>query len=167
MVPPLDLDALEPLLAQVRGICLSGGPDIDPASYDARRHPELGPVEPRLDRFELALARHADERGLPILAICRGMQALNVVARGHAAPAPSRPPRHELEHRQTEPGTETTHGVDDRRGQPAGGADGRAARREVNSFHHQGVDRLGHGLRAVAWSPDGVIEGVEAPGRRS
>ena len=63
------------------GVCLSGGPDIDPGAYGAEPDPELGPTEPALDAFELALARAADARGMPILGICRGAQLLNV-ARG-------------------------------------------------------------------------------------
>ena len=81
VLPPLGLDAIRPLLARLSAVCLSGGPDLDPAAYAAQPHPELGPTEPELDRFELELAREAWERGLPVLAICRGAQALNV-ARG-------------------------------------------------------------------------------------
>ena len=70
-----------PLVDRLAGICLSGGPDLDPAAYGADPPPQLGPIEPRLDAFELAVARAADALGLPILGICRGCQALNV-ARG-------------------------------------------------------------------------------------
>ncbi len=80
VLPPLG-DA-EALLERLDGVCLSGGPDLDPDAYGApERHAELGPTEPGLDAFELALARAADERGLPLLGICRGAQTLNV-ARG-------------------------------------------------------------------------------------
>ena len=164
VVPPMELDALQPLLSQVAGICLSGGPDIDPACYGAERHPEVGPVEPHLDRFELALARHADDCGLPILAICRGMQALNVSREGTLHQHLPDRVGTKLEHRQTEPGTRTTHEVTIAEDSRLAALMGRT-HAEVNSFHHQAVDRLGHGLRAVAWSGDGVIEGVEAPGR--
>jgi putative glutamine amidotransferase len=164
VVPPLDLEALQPLLSQVSGICLSGGPDLDPSFYGAEPHPELGPVEPRLDRFEIALARHADDRGLPILAICRGMQTLNVAREGTLHQHLPDRPGAELQHRQTEVGTETTHDVDIAEGSQVAGLMG-STHAEVNSFHHQGIDRLGHGLRAVAWSSDGVIEAVEAPAR--
>src|SRR3954451_16731974 len=82
VTPPLDLEAIEPLLDRFDGICLSGGPDLDPSGYGAEPHPELGPTEPDLDRFELAVARRADAREIPILAICRGTQALNVVRGG-------------------------------------------------------------------------------------
>src|SRR4051812_24831539 len=82
VLPPVGTDHLAPLIARLDGICLSGGPDLDPAAYGAdERHAELGPTEPSLDAFELSLARLALMRKLPILAICRGSQALNV-ARG-------------------------------------------------------------------------------------
>ena len=81
VVPPMPGPAIPALLDRVDGICLSGGPDLHPDAYGATPHAELGPTEPRLDAFELALARAADERDMPILAICRGMQVLNV-ARG-------------------------------------------------------------------------------------
>src|SRR5918995_3272438 len=81
VMPPLAPDSINPLLDQVAGICLSGGPDLDPKTYDAVAHSELGPTWPELDFVELAVAKGADQRELPVLAICRGMQALNV-ARG-------------------------------------------------------------------------------------
>src|SRR5690349_13017604 len=77
VLPPCVSD-LESLIARLDGVCLSGGPDLDPEAYGAReRHAELGPTEPSLDAFELALARAALERGMPLLGICRGAQALN------------------------------------------------------------------------------------------
>jgi putative glutamine amidotransferase len=157
VLPPLG--AAEALIDRLDGICLSGGPDLDPAAYGAsERHGELGPTEPDLDAFELALARAADERGLPVLGICRGVQALNV-ARGGTLH------QHVAGHRQTEPGTATTHTVVVERGSRLAGVVGARPLR-VNSFHHQAVDVLGSGLRAVAWAPDGTVEAVEAPGAR-
>src|SRR6476659_4765187 len=83
VLPPVGTDHLGPLLDRLDGLCLSGGPDLDPAAYGAGdRHPELGPTEPSLDAFELSLARQAVSRNLPILAICRGAQALNVACGG-------------------------------------------------------------------------------------
>ena len=103
VLPPLG-DAAA-YLDRLDGICLSGGPDLDPDAYGApERHAELGPTEPGLDAFELELARAADARGLPILGICRGAQALNV-ARGGTLH------QHLPGHRQTEPATATTHTV--------------------------------------------------------
>jgi putative glutamine amidotransferase len=155
VLPPLG-DA-EALLDRLDGICLSGGPDLDPDAYGAvERHAELGPTEPDLDTFELALARCADERGIPILGICRGAQALNV-ARGGTLH------QHITAHRQAEPATATTHTVYvDAGTRLARLVGGRPLR--VNSFHHQAVDVLGRGLQAVAHAADGTIEAIEAPG---
>jgi putative glutamine amidotransferase len=163
VIPPMAPDAIEPLLDRLDGICLSGGPDLDPETYRAEPHSELGPVEPALDRFELDVARRADSRGMPILAICRGMQALNVARGGtlhqHLPELPGK-----LAHRQQEPGDVPTHGVTIEA--PSLLAEAVGARElEVNSFHHQAIDRLGESLRVVACAKDGTIEGVEDPGR--
>jgi putative glutamine amidotransferase len=164
VMPPLELAAIEPLLDRLTGICLSGGPDLDPVAYAERPHPDLGPTEPDLDRFELELARRADERGLPILAICRGMQALNVSRGGSLHQHLPDRPGVTIDHRRREGADHTIHGV-------TVAADSRLARllgrreADVNSFHHQATHQIGNGLRAVAWSPDGVIEGLEAPAR--
>ena len=83
VVPPLASEMIGTFLDRVDGLCLAGGPDIHPAAYGAEPHAFLGPTEPRLDAFELELVRAADERGLPLLAICRGAQLVNV-ARGGA-----------------------------------------------------------------------------------
>jgi putative glutamine amidotransferase len=157
VLPPLG-DAAA-LLDRLDGICLSGGPDLDPNAYGAvERHAELGPTEPGLDAFELALARAADARGIPILGICRGAQALNV-ARGGTLH------QHIPAHRQTEPATATTHTVHVESGTLLSQLVGTRPLR-VNSFHHQAVDALGRGLRAVAHAADGTIEAVEAGGAR-
>ncbi len=102
VMPPMAEDAIEPLLDRLDGICLSGGPDLDPALYEAEPHPELGPIEPDLDRFELAVAARADAREMPILAICRGTQALNIV-RGGALHQHLPDLSTEVAHRQTDP----------------------------------------------------------------
>jgi putative glutamine amidotransferase len=166
VMPPLSEDAIEPLLDRLDGICLSGGPDLDPAGYGAEPHPELGPIEPNLDRFELAVARRADAREMPILAICRGTQAINVVRGGtlhQHLPEIST----EIVHRQRTPGNQTSHPVEVVPGSELaaalGGADIDVI--DVNSFHHQALDRLGEGLVVSARAPDGTIEGVEDPSR--
>jgi putative glutamine amidotransferase len=153
VLPPLALELVPGLLAPLAGVCLSGGPDIDPASYGAEPHPELGPVEAEMDAFELAVARQADAAGLPVLGICRGAQTLNVVRGGTLL-------QHVPDHRQTEPGWTVTHGVEVEPGSRLARVLG-AGTLSVNSFHHQAVERLGDGLRAVAWAPDGTIEGIE------
>ena len=166
VMPPLREDAIEPLLDRLDGICLSGGPDLDPAGYGAEPHPELGPTEPDLDRFELAVARRADAREMPILAICRGTQALNVVRGGtlhqHLPDLSSRDRRTASARPAPRPATRS-------RSSPAAGWRGaRSApsrRLDVNSFHHQAIDRLGEGLEVSARAPDGTIEAVEDPSR--
>src|SRR3954454_20838439 len=95
VLPPCVRD-VEGLLGRLDGVCLSGGPDLDPAAYGAsERHVELGPTEPSLDAFELSLVKMALMRKLPILAICRGSQALNVACGGTLH-------QHVPNHRQTE-----------------------------------------------------------------
>jgi putative glutamine amidotransferase len=167
VMPPLAEDAIEPLLDRLDGICLSGGPDLDPSLYEAEPHPQLGPIEPDLDRFELAVAARADAREMPILAICRGTQALNIV-RGGALHQHLPDISEELAHRQTNPGTEPSHPVevdpDSQLWEAFGG--GEIEVTDVNSFHHQAIDRLGDGLRVSARAPDGTIEAIEDPGRR-
>ena len=113
VLPPCVSD-LESLISRLDGVCLSGGPDLDPEAYGAReRHAELGPTEPSLDAFELALARAAVERGMPLLGICRGAQALNVACGGTLH-------QHLPGHRQSEPGCRVSHEVEVLRRHPAG-----------------------------------------------
>ena len=152
VLPPLH-DGMATLLDRLDGICLSGGPDLDPAAYGARAHEQLGPTEPQLDRFELELARAADSVGMPLLGICRGAQALNV-ARGGTLH------QHVEGHRQTELATQPVHAV---RIAPRSRASRVLKTRAtmVNSFHHQAVDELGADLVATAWAPDGTIEAIE------
>jgi putative glutamine amidotransferase len=157
VLPPVGTDHLMPLIERLDGICLSGGPDLDPAAYGAEdRHAELGPTEPSLDAFELSLARLALKRGLPILAICRGSQALNVACGGTLR-------QHVPGHRQTATATEATHDVEiaprSRLYRMV-----RTRTLAVNSFHHQAVDELGEGLRVVATAPDGTIAAIEGDG---
>jgi len=160
VLPPLG-DATA-YVDRLDGICLSGGPDLDPAAYGAAdRHPELGPTEPTLDSFELELALAADERGLPLLGICRGAQALNVARGGTLHQHLPDVTDGSITHRQAESGRQTTHTVTVAEGSRLAAIVG-AGELDVNSFHHQAAAELGRGLRAVAWAPDGVIEGIES-----
>jgi putative glutamine amidotransferase len=164
VIPPLARPALEPPLDGLAGICLSGGPDIHPSAYGEPAHPELGPTWPDLDRFELALARAADARMLPVLAICRGAQALNVARGGTLLQHVPDRFGDAVGHRQSGYGPSPAHPIRVEPGSALAHALGRT-RFDVNSYHHQAVGTVGRGLRAVAWSPDGVVEGIEAPGR--
>ena len=157
VLPPTGTDHLGPLLERLDGLCLSGGPDLDPAAYGAPdRHVELGPTEPSLDAFELSLVRMGLQRGLPILAICRGSQALNVACGGTLH-------QHVPGHRQTEMATEPTHEVEIESRSRLHRIT-RSRTLSVNSFHHQAVDELGDGLRVVGRATDGTIEAIEGDG---
>jgi len=165
VVPPLEADRIDAFLDRVDGVCLSGGPDLVPAAYGAQPHPRLGPTEPDLDRFELDLARAADRRGMPVLAICRGAQLLNIVRGGTLHQHLPDLVGSAIEHRQLADGAQPTHEVTLTTAGTLTRALGAGTLR-VNSFHHQAVDRLGAGLRVVGRAPDDVIEAFEDPGER-
>ena len=160
ILPPLLPEVIDLLVARLDGLLLTGGPDLHPGTYGKTPHPALGPTEREIDVFELAVIRAAERRGLPILAICRGMQALNVARGGTLVQdLPSERPGG-LPHRQEEAGRVPTHSVSLAEGSRIARIAG-TTELEVNSFHHQAIDRLGAGLRPVGWAPDGVIEAVE------
>ncbi len=164
VAPPLHPTAFESLLDSVSGICLSGGPDLDPLSYGARRHESLGPTCQELDATELALARAADARGLPVLAICRGLQLLNVSRGGTLHQHVPDLLGESIAHRQEKPGTEPTHWVTLKGPSRLAGIV-RRRRLKVNSFHHQAADRIGAGLIVTSRAADGCIESLEAVDR--
>lgn len=163
VLSPLDRGNIEPLVARLAAVCLSGGPDIHPSSYAAAAHSELGPTEPEVDDFELALARAADAHQLPVLGICRGAQALNIARGGTLHQHLPDGLQTSLEHRQQDPSDVVTHEVEIAPHSLLARSMKRP-RVTVNSFHHQAVDRLGRDLVAVAWSRDGVVEAIEARG---
>jgi len=153
------------LLDHLSGLVLSGGADVDPAHYGQERHPKLGRVIPERDAFELALAREALRRGLPILAICRGQQVLNVATGGTLLQdIPSQIPGSTVDHDPDAERWEQVHRVTIRPGtrlREILGTDSVA----VNSFHHQAVGTPGKGVEVSATAEDGVVEGIELPGQ--
>jgi putative glutamine amidotransferase len=166
VMPPIDPGLAPSLLAGVAGVCLSGGPDVDPEAYGADRHPKLGPTHPEIDRFELAVVREAARLGLPVLAICRGAQVLNVAHGGDLIQDIADDVPGAVRHQRAK-GTDPVvwHEVrvePESRLARALGVD----RLEVNSFHHQAPRRIGAGLRAVAHAPDGIVEAIEGDGGR-
>lgn len=153
LLPVTPEDQLDELLDAVDGIVLSGGGDLDPARYGVEPAPETDRIDPRRDRFDLALTQRVLERRTPALAVCRGIQVLNVLRGGTLH---QHLPSHRLLDRPKEPG----HPVLVTAGTRLAGAVGAGAL-EVNSLHHQGLDRLGQGLVPVAVADDGLVEAVE------
>jgi putative glutamine amidotransferase len=149
---PLDVDP-DVAMSRLDGIVLSGGADVDPARYDAQRHAAVTVVEPERDEFEFALLRSALDVGAPVLGICRGLQLLNVHLGGSLD-------QHVVEHSRYDISTSTVaHEVEFADGSLLASLYGPS--RQVNSLHHQVVDRLGDGLTVTARAPDGAIEGLE------
>jgi putative glutamine amidotransferase len=152
------------LWQRLDGLILTGGGDIEPARFGEPRHPSVDDVSPARDELELGLTRRAVTEDVPLFAICRGIQVLNVALGGSLVQdLPSEWPN-ALVHSQKAPRHEPTHpvkvmGEGTRLGRVLGSLEV-----EVNSMHHQAIKRLGEGLREVAWAPDGVIEGVEMAG---
>jgi putative glutamine amidotransferase len=167
MIPPdprLESDP-DTVLDLVDGLILAGGADIDPSSYGAEPHPKTNGTVPERDRSELALARRAVERNLPLLGICRGMQLLNVARRGTLRQHLPDEVGHE-EHRRN-PGSfvNSEHQV---RLEP-GSLAARAAGEElhaIKSHHHQGIAEIGEGLRVTGVSVlDDLPEAIETDGQ--
>jgi gamma-glutamyl-gamma-aminobutyrate hydrolase PuuD len=160
LVPPgADLDTT---LDVVDGLVFSGGSDIDPELYGGEAHAEtLGVIRER-DDFELALMRAALDRDVPMLAICRGSQVLNVVRGGDIEQHV--PDRIGSQVHREVPGVFSVHDVAVEPGSRLASILG--DRHDVKSSHHQGFGRIGDGLAVTAQSPEGTIEGLEDPSRR-
>jgi putative glutamine amidotransferase len=153
-------------LDRIDGLLLSGGADVDPAAYGAEPHPATTGTVPERDACEIALVRRALERDLPLLAICRGMQIMNVACGGTLHQHLPELLGHE-DHRRV-PGS--FDGADHDVRLLAGSLAARAAgerRHATKSHHHQGIDRLGDGLRVTGWAEiDDLPEAIEAPRNR-
>ena len=154
------------LLSCLRGLLLTGGSDVDPILYGEGPHPKLGKVFRERDDFELALCRQALDRDLPLLAICRGHQVLNVATGGTLFQDIPSDVSGGQDHDPERDRWESAHDVDVTPGTRLREILGRD-RVAVNSFHHQAVKQPGKGLVVSARSvADGVVEGIEVPGRR-
>lgn len=153
----------------IDGVLLTGGHDIDPSLYAETRHPATQDAEPGRDGLELALAKQALAAGLPLFAICRGLQVLNVAAGGslvqdipteigHMVPHDIREPRnHEAHPIRVKPGTRLAEAL--------GSELNDHGETMVNSRHHQAIGRLAPGLEVTAVAPDGLPEAVEKEDR--
>ena len=147
-------------VAGLDGLVVPGGPDIDPERYGAARHPETQAPGPVRDAWDFAVTSAALSLGVPLLAICRGMQVLNVSRGGtlyQHVPDLVGHDRHD-----GGPGKYGQHRVRVSPGSLLAGIIPDAGHLEVPTHHHQAVDLLGDGLKAVAWEEDGTVEAVEA-----
>jgi putative glutamine amidotransferase len=164
VVPPMAASQAGPILDLVDGLFLTGGEDIDPSQFGAEKHPQTGDPNVHRDEIELALTREAARRKIPTLAVCRGVQVLNVALGGTL-----------VQDIPSERGTSIDHDAESKRSIRVHPVEVTAGSRlagiisetsiATNSFHHQSADRVGAGLIAVAKSPDGVIEALECSDR--
>jgi len=164
LLPPhLDDRALDALWSRLDGLLLTGGGDIDPERFtDEKRHATVANVSEARDRLEIRLTERALHEQRPLLAICRGVQVLNVALGGSLyQDIPSKVGR--IAHAQSAPRQQATHPVKIMVEGTRLGATLGAPELQVNSFHHQAIKQLGRGLRDVAWAPDEIIEAVEMP----
>ena len=161
LVPPAE-DAVDETLDALDGLILSGGNDVDPRTYSSEPREATSGTRPERDRAELALLEGALARDMPVLAVCRGSQLLNV-ARGGDLVQHLPEVVGDEKHRET-PGVFSAHGVlvdpESRLGTLLGD------RAPVKSHHHQGFGRVGSNLREAAWAEDGTLEAVEDPSKR-
>jgi len=157
-------EAIEALWPRLDGILLTGGGDIAPARFTREpAHPETSLISEERDVLELDLVtRRAVDEGVPLLAICRGLQVLNVALNGTLHQHVPDVFGAQLNHAQEDKRSARTHDVSVAAGSRLAGVVRRRDLR-VNSFHHQAINRLGQGLEATAWSDDKLIEAVELP----
>jgi putative glutamine amidotransferase len=159
-----DADRLRFYYELLDGLLLPGGADVEPRRYGAVARDDCNlTVMPELDEVELTLARWAIADGLPVLGICRGIQVLNVACEGTLWQDVNVEGATHEDH-DREPRDLLVHGLDVEPGTVLARTLGETHLR-VNSLHHQAIRDLGHSLMAVAHSPDGLVEGVELPGR--
>jgi putative glutamine amidotransferase len=162
VLPPDDKDAAGEALEGLDALILSGGGDIEAHRFGQEPHPANYGLDAERDVFELALARAARARNLPTLAICRGIQIVNVALGGDLIQHLPDVVADRVHHRG-QPGESVRHGVriaaGSRLSDVCGGTDA-----VISSCHHQAPRTLGEGVRAVAWAEDETVEGIEVDG---
>lgn len=162
LLPPTVPAHAAAVLGGVDGLLLSGGADIDPQRYGAGPHPRSGAPRPDRDAWEWALLEEALDSDLPVLAVCRGMQVLNVALGGDLVQhLPDEIGTHLHQPRVGEHGRHVVDlAPDSRLGRTIG------PRVDIATYHHQAVQTLGKGLTACGWAEDGIVEAVELIDRR-
>ena len=162
LLVPLTSEGVHETLAALDGMLFPGGADLDPELYDQEPHDETFGVDSERDRAELTLLEEALALDMPVLAVCRGSQVLNV-ARGGDLQQHLPDVVGDEKHKHT-PGTFADHNVTVEAGTRLAALVGEKA--PVKSHHHQGFGRIGEGLRVAARAEDGTIEAIEDPGLR-
>jgi putative glutamine amidotransferase len=157
-----DLSLIPQYLDQFDGVLFTGGDDLDPSAYGQPWHPRAIRVDPARQRFELALLAEVEKRRMPTLGVCMGSQLMNIHRGGSLHQfLPDLPRKDAIEHRKIGENLirhDVTIDPDSQIGRAIG-----KSRISVNTYHKQAADRVGRGLRVIATSPDGVIEGFEDP----
>jgi putative glutamine amidotransferase len=158
--PQFDAASRQALWHRIDGLLLTGGGDIDPSRFGAERHPTVIEVSPARDALEIGLTVSAIEEAVPLFAICRGVQVLNVALGGTLVQdiVSERPGA--LDHDPEAPRSARVHDVVLEHDSALARILGATSLR-VNSIHHQAIDRVAESLRVTARAPDGIIEGVE------
>jgi putative glutamine amidotransferase len=163
LVATSDADLVRQQVDSLDGLLVTGGPDVPPNLYNQAPHPKTSPVCDRRAHHDLAVVHESDNRHMPILGICLGCQVINVARGGtlvqHLDDVDRTPPIHHSDGMDYPPHTVRVK---------PGSLLHRIVSKEVieaNSSHHQAIDRIGTGLEAVAWAPDGIVEAVEDPSR--
>ncbi len=170
LAPGAGVDGVVGLLDRLDGLVLAGGGDLDPATYGGTTHETVYSLDAARDTDELAIVHEVLARAMPTLAICRGSQVLNVALGGTLHPHLPDVVGETVIHRDAEaierglPGP-VPHEVSVEAGSLVAEVMG-ATEVTPMSWHHQAIDRLGEGLRAVAWAPDGTVEATEHESHR-
>lgn len=163
LIPCVEGEIADASLDALDGVVITGGNDVDPALYGERIGALCGDILPVRDRSDLSAIRGAIDRGVPMLAICRGMQLLNVALGGSLYQDLERDGGYENHFIAASPRDHATHGVSVEEESWLGAILGTSA--EVNSFHHQGAQDISPSARVVARSADGVVEAIEVAAR--
>jgi putative glutamine amidotransferase len=164
VILPVHAEPDERLFSRCDGFLLTGGGDVAPSLYAGKPSERVYGVDDKRDSYELALVDYAVRNDVPLLAICRGIQILNVALGGTLVVDIPTDLEGALRHLDLEHWTGTAHVVSIAPGSAVSKHVGEEL--EVNSMHHQGVATPGDGLEAVAWAPDGMVEAVERPDKR-
>jgi putative glutamine amidotransferase len=167
------VDTPADVMHRASGILLAGGGDVNPTLFGEPPHPTFDPSESGRDAYEIELIHLALERDMPLLAICRGIQVLNVARGGTLVQDIPTELTGTIEHKLAVPphaAVDFAHEIwvekDSLLSQVAGDSLKPGDTCDVNSRHHQAVKTLGEGLIITATAPDGVIEAIEDPTRR-